>query len=70
MHQAGRGCEVWEHKNNPQLVSGTIVPMDPHMAGVHPPSSYVSPFPELLGPPPHFGRMKYVRQRQDGGVKY
>ena len=31
----------WEHKNNPQVVSGTIVPMDPHMHGVHPPSSYV-----------------------------
>ena len=42
---AGRECEVWEHKNNPQVVSGTIVPMDPHMHGVHPPSSYVSPFP-------------------------
>ena len=41
---AGRECEVWEHKNHPQLVSGTIVPMDPHMHGVHPSSSYVSPF--------------------------
>ena len=66
---AGQECEVREHKNNPQLVSGTIVPMDPHMHGVHPTSSYVSPFPELLGPLPHFGRVN-VRQQQFRGVEY
>ena len=39
---AGRECEVWEHKNNPQVVSGTIVPMDPHMLGVQPQSFEMS----------------------------
>ena len=43
--------------------------MSPHMFGVQPPSFEMSPFPELLGPPPHFCRAN-VRQQQVRSVKY
>ena len=37
--------------------------MGTHMLGVQPPSFEMSPFPELLGPPPHFCRANVRRQQ-------
>ena len=43
--------------------------MGPHMLGVQPPSFEMSPFPELLGPPPHFCCVN-VRQQPLKSVEY
>ena len=47
-------CEVCKHTASPHRLHGTVASMRPHMISVQPPSLERGPFPEVLGPPPHF----------------
>ena len=57
-------AEVCEYTASPYILHGTIASMSPHMIGVQPPSLELSPFPELLGPPPHFRGATYARRQK------
>ena len=66
-------CEVCKHTASPHRLHGTVASMSPHMISVQPPSLEMGPFPELLGPPPHFlSQTGYICQTTEmsRSVKY